>query len=56
MIPGIVGLSLTENNESFDKLYIEIICICIFIAGFSILVFISKDFRKLDLEKNCEQI
>lgn len=56
MIPGIVGLILTENNEVFDKLYIEIICICIFIGGLSFLVLIAKDLRKLDIEKNYKQI
>ena len=56
MIPGIVGLILTENNEVFDKFYIEIICICIFIGGLSFLVLIAKDLRKLDIEKNNEQI
>ena len=56
MIPGIVGLIITENNEVFDKLYIEIICTCIFIGGLSFLVLIAKDLRKLDIEKNNEQI
>ena len=56
MIPGIVGLIITENNEVFDKLYIKIICICIFIGGLSFLVLIAKDLRKLDIEKNNEQI
>ena len=56
MIPGIVGLILTENNEVFDKLYIEIICTCIFIGGLSFLVLIAKDFRKIDIENNFEQI
>ena len=51
MIPGIVGLIITENNEVFDKLYIEIICTCIFIGGLSFLVLIAKDLRKLDIEK-----
>ena len=56
MIPGIVGLILTENNEAFDKLYIEIICTCIFLGGLSFLVPIAKDFRKIDIENNLEQI
>ena len=56
MIPGIVGLIITENNEVFDKLYIEIICTCMFIVGVSFLVLIAKDFRKLDIEENIEQI
>ena len=56
MIPGIVGLIITENNEVFDKLYIEIICTCMFIVGSSFLVLIAKDFRKLDIEENIEQI
>lgn len=56
MIPGIVGLILTENNEVFDKLYIEIICICIFIGGLSFLVLIAKDFRKIDIENILEKI
>ena len=56
MIPGIVGLIITENNEVFDKLYIEIICICIFIGGLSFLVLIAKDFRKIDIENKLEQI
>ena len=56
MIPGIVGLVLTENNEAFDKLYIEIICTCIFLGGLSFLVPIAKDFRKIDIENNLEQI
>lgn len=56
MIPGIVGLIITENNEVFDKLYIEIICICIFIGGLSFLVLIAKDFRKIDIENKFEQI
>ena len=56
MMPGIVGLIITENNEVFDKLYIEIICTCIFIGGLSFLVLIAKDLRKLDIEKNNEQI
>ena len=56
MIPGIAGLILTENNEVFDKLYIEIICTGIFIGGLSFLVLIAKDFRKIDIENNFEQI
>ena len=56
MIPGIVGLIITENNEVFDKLYIEIICTCIFIGGLSFLVLIAKDFRKIDIENKLEQI
>ena len=56
MIPGIVGLIITENNEVFDKLYIEIICTCMFIGGLSFLVLIAKDFRKIDIENNLEQI
>ena len=56
MISGIVGLIITENNEVFDKLYIEIICTCIFIGGLSFLVLIAKDLRKLDIEKNNEEI
>lgn len=56
MIPGIVGLIITENNEVFDKLYIEIICTCIFIGGLSFLVLIAKDLRKLDIENKLEQI
>ena len=56
MIPGIVGLILTENNESFDKIYIEIICTCIFLGGLSFLVPIAKDFRKIDIENILEKI
>ena len=56
MIPGIVGLIITENNEVFDKLYIEIICTCIFIGGLSFLVLIAKDLKKMDIEKKNEQI
>ena len=56
MIPGIVGLIITENNEVFDKLYIEIICTCIFIGGLSFSVLIAKDLRKIDIENEFEQI
>ena len=56
MIPGIVGLIITEINEVFDKLYIEIICTCIFIGGLSFLVLIAKDLRKIDIENEFEQI
>ena len=56
MISGIVGLIITENNEVFDKLYIEIICTGIFIGGLSFLVPIAKDFRKIDIENILEKI
>ena len=56
MMPGIVGLILTENNEAFDKLYIEIIFLCIVFCGLSFLVLIAKDFRKIDIENRLEQI
>lgn len=56
VILSIVGLIFIENNEEFNKLYIQIIIVCIFIAGLTVLVLIAKDLRKLDIEKNYEQI
>lgn len=53
---SIVGFILIENNETFNKLYIQIILACIFIVGLTVLVLIAKDLRKLDIEKNYEQI
>lgn len=56
IILSIVGFILIENNETFDKLYIQIILACIFIGGLSFLVHIAKELKKMDIEKNNEQI
>ena len=56
VILSIVGFILIENNEAFNKLYIQIILACIFIGGLSFLVLIAKDFRKIDIENKLEQI
>lgn len=56
IILSIVGLIFIENNEKFNKLYIQIILVFIFIAGLAIFVSIAKNLRKLDIEKNHKQI
>lgn len=53
---SIVGMILIENNEEFNKLYNQIIIMCLFFVGVSILTFIATDLRKIDIENNYRQM